>query len=420
MTLKNGNPEVAESETNRYANQLNLGERAATIGQVKILDSTLREGEQSVGISFSKRQRLQIAWMLDYFGVDFIEISPVISDSHKESLKEMKRAGFSAGIVSHGRALTEDVDVGRSCDVEWVAMYHSISDIHLTSKLHVSREEALERSIRAIEYAKGHGLKLRFTVEDASRSDPEYMTHFVSEITRAGADRIGIPDTVGVMLPAGMKKLVRLAKSATDRPIDVHCHNDLGLALANSLAGIEAGADQIHVTIDGLGERVGISPLAETTMSLRLLYGLKRNFRYEMLSELSTLIASYTNSEIPINRPLVGKNAYTHKAGTHLAAIVQNPQAYELIPPRAVGNSRRIVFGELSGKHGAAFLMKTLGLDPTVESSRKLATGLKNLRVGDLFELGLTDRLEAEAVSSAENLSATAPRQKGTEVKLRN
>jgi len=400
--------EYTTGEASRYSALLNSEESSSRISKVTILDSTLREGEQSVGISFSKRQRLQIAWMLDYFGVDAIEISPVISDSHRESLKEMIRAGFGAQIISHGRALPDDVDVAISCGAERVAMYHSVSDVHLRNKLHVSREEALERSIRAVEYAKSHGLNLRFTVEDASRADPEYLCHFVSEISRAGADRIGVPDTVGIMLPRGMRNLVRLVRRVTDLPIDVHCHNDLGLALANSLAGVEAGADQIHVTIDGYGERVGIASLAEVTMALRLLYGASRQFRYEMLSELSTLISGYSNSQVSANKPLVGKNAYTHKAGTHLAAIIQNPETYELVPPKAVGNSRRVVFGELSGKNGAAFLMKTLGLEPTTESSQKLAHGLKNLRVGDLFELGLSDRMEAEAVSVTESIAATA------------
>jgi 2-isopropylmalate synthase len=208
-----------------------------------------------------------------------------------------------------------------------------------------------------------------------------------------------------------MKRLIEFAQGITKTPLDVHCHNDLGLALANSLAGVEAGANMIHVTINGLGERVGIAPLAETTMTLRLLYGLRRPFRYEMLSELSDLIANYTGTMVPPNTPLVGKNAYTHKAGTHLAAIIQNPEAYELVPPKAVGNSRRVVFGELSGKNGAAFLMKTLGLDPTPETSQRLAHGLKNLRVGDLFELGLSNKLEAEALSAAEKIAATTSKQ---------
>ncbi len=370
------------------------------MSRLKILDSTLREGEQSVGVSFTRRQRIQIAWMLDYFGVDSIEISPVVSQSHRESLQEMRKAGLSTQIVSHGRALPEDVDVSRACDVEWVAMYHSVSDIHLSSKLHISREAALERSIRAIEYAKSHGLKLRFTVEDASRADPEYLSHFISEISKAGADRIGIPDTVGIMLPQGMTKLVELARKATNRPIDVHCHNDLGLALANSLAAAEAGADQIHVTIDGLGERVGITSLAELTMALKLLYNSSRSFRYEMLSELSKLVSSYTNNPVPATRPIVGKNAYTHKAGTHLAAMIRNPEAYEIIPPRLVGNTRRLVFGELSGKNGAAYLLRILGVEPTMEMSKAIAIGLKNLQCGDLFELAVDDRLEVKALES--------------------
>ncbi|MHB1868667.1 MAG: LeuA family protein [Nitrososphaerales archaeon] len=399
-----------DSEANYFANVLNSRDRPKNLREIKVLDSTLREGEQSVGISFTKRQRLQIAWMLDYFGVDFIEISPVISETHRESLVEMNKAGFAAKIISHGRALTEDIDISRSCDVEWIAMYHSVSDVHLRNKLHITREEALSRSIKAIEYAKSYGLKLRFTLEDASRANPDYLKHFLTEVTKAGADRISIPDTVGGMLPSGMKRLVELAQSVTKVPLDMHCHNDMGLALANSLAGVEAGAEQIHVTINGLGERVGIASLAETTMTLRFLYGIRRQFRYEMLSELSDLVTGYTNTFVSPNQPLVGKNAYTHKAGTHLAAIIQNPQAYEIIPPRIVGNSRRVVFGELSGKNGAAFLMKALGLEPTLETSQKLAHGLKNLHVGDLFELGLTDKMEAEAISASEKVGATTSR----------
>jgi isopropylmalate/homocitrate/citramalate synthase len=368
--------------------------------QIKILDSTLREGEQSVGVSFTKRQRLQIAWMLDYFGVDQIEISPVISQSHRESLKEMKKAGLSAEIIAHGRALPEDIDVSRACDVEWVAIYHSVSDIHLESKFHITRETALERSVAAIEYAKSHGLKLRFTLEDACRSDTDFLLKFISEVSKAGADRIGIPDTVGIMLPQGMARLIALARTVTDKPIDVHCHNDLGLALANSLAAAEAGADQIHATIDGLGERVGIASLAEVTIALKMLYHSERPFRYEMLSELSSLVSTYTRSPVPFAKPIVGKNAYTHKAGTHLAAIIRNPSAYEIFPPRLVGNSRRLVFGELSGKNGAAYLLKVLGVHPTGELSKDIAAGLKNLQCGDLFELSLDDHLEAQALET--------------------
>jgi isopropylmalate/homocitrate/citramalate synthase len=390
-------PESSEFALGRE-NVQNSSTELTFLKRVKILDSTLREGEQSVGVSFTKRQRLQIAWMLDYFGVDAIEISPIVSDSHRESLREMIKAGLAAQIVSHGRALIDDVDISRSCDAEWIAMYHSVSDIHLASKLHVSRETALERSISVIDYAKSHGLKVRFTAEDATRSEPDYLSSFISEVTKAGVDRIGIPDTVGISRPQQMARLIKLVRGFTDLPIDVHCHNDLGLALANSLAAAEAGAEQIHVTIDGLGERVGITSLAELTMSLRLLYNCDRPFRYEMLSELSELVSNYTGTPVPATKPIVGRNAYTHKAGTHVAAIIRNPEAYEIIPPRLVGNTRRLVFGELSGKNGAAYLLRILGVEPTSELSKEIARGLKNLQCGDLFALTLDNRLENRVV----------------------
>jgi isopropylmalate/homocitrate/citramalate synthase len=346
--------------------------------------------------------------MLDRFGVDCIEISPIVSESHQESLKEMFRAGLRTEIIAQGRALPQDIDTSMACGAEWIAMYHSVSDIHLRSKLHISREDALERSLRAVDYAKAHGLKLRFTLEDATRADPEYLVQFVRELDRSGVDRIGIPDTVGAMLPQGMAAVVKLARTVTSKPIDVHCHNDLGLALANSLAGAEAGADQIHVTIDGLGERVGIASLSEVALAFKILYGDHRRYRYEMLSELSQLVASYSDASVPINKPIVGKNAYTHKAGTHLGAIIENPEAYEIVSPEAVGNKRRLVFGELSGKNGSAFLLKMLGLEPTDLNSQRLAAGLKKLQQGDLFELPIEKEDEKKALEVDEQLSESS------------
>lgn len=361
---------------------------------VKILDSTLREGEQSPGISFTMRQRLQIAWMLDYFGVDAIEISPVISESHSESCKKLLKAGLSAKIVAHLRALKEDVNVALECDADYVAIYHSVSDIHLKYKLKVSREEAIRRTLEAVDYSKSHGLYLRVTLEDASRADPNFIVRFAKEMERSKVDRISIPDTVGIMRPTGMYKLVKLVQADVSIPIDVHCHNDLGLALANALAGYEAGADQIHVTINGLGERVGITDLSQTVISLLAIYGLRLNVRYDMLRELSGLIETYTGFNAHKAAPLVGENAYKHKAGTHIAAVLNSPKAYEVIPPYLVGNRRTLVFGELLGKNGAAFFLKLLGMIPDGRMAKKFAQGMKRLQKGDLFELQLTREME--------------------------
>lgn len=383
------------NDPNYYAYKYNES-KIILPSNVMILDTTLREGEQAPGVSFTLRQRLQIAWMLDYFGVNFIEISPIVSKNHEESCKAMIQAGLSADIVAHLRALPRDIDVALRCDASWIAMYHSVSDIHLKYKLRVSREDAIRRSIEAIEYAKSHGLKLRFTLEDASRADPKFLEEMCIAVSDAGADRISLPDTLGIMAPHGMSNLVKLVKKKVDVPIDMHCHNDMGLALANSLSGLEAGASIIHTSIDGLGERTGLTSLAEVAMALKIIYGIDLGVRMEMLKELSDLISNYTSVKTPLSKPLVGENSYKHKAGTHIAAIIRNPAAYELVPPQTVGNQRSVIIGELAGKSESAFLMNLLGLSPNSEDALKITQGLKNLRTGDLFEIKLSQEMEGK------------------------
>lgn len=380
-------------DPNYFANLYNEMDTNGT-KHINILDSTLREGEQHPGVSFTNKHRIQIAWMLDYFGVDQIEISPIISRDHEEATKTIIKAGLSADIVAHCRALKKDIDVVLRCDAEWMAMYLGISDIHLSTKLRINRQEALERSVEAVDYMKAHGLKGRFTVEDASRADPVYLKNICKAISDAGVDRISMPDTVGIMRPKGMYNFVRTIKEVINTPLDVHCHNDIGLALANALAGIDAGADQIHVTINGVGERTGIPSLAETALALKLLYNSKNDYRLDMLKDLSRLIEQYTNIPTNESKPIVGESAFKHKAGTHLSAVLRDPAAYEIIDPRIVGNRRKIVFGELSGKNGTAFLLSLLGMEAKVDDAQKFAQGLKELRMGDVFEIFLDEKLE--------------------------
>jgi 2-isopropylmalate synthase len=367
--------------------------------KIRVLDSTLREGEQHPGVSFTNKQRIQIAWMLDYFGVDQIEISPVVSTDHKEAVKTIIKQGLKADIVSHGRALKEDIDVSLSCDAKWCAAYLGISDIHLKDKLRITQEQAMERAVGTVEYAKSHGLKIRFTVEDGSRAEPEFLLKMCRAIEEAGVDRISLPDTVGIMRPVGMYNFVKKVREAVDTPLDAHVHNDIGFAVANAFAACDAGVDQIHTTIDGIGERTGIPSLAEVSVALTFLYKSPNDFRLDMLQDLSRLIEDYTSIRPYDSKPIVGTSAYKHKAGTHLAAILKNPAAYEPIPPRTVGNRRRIVFGELAGKTGASYLMSILGLEKDNESAKALAAGLKNLRLGDLIEIPLEDRLEKKIIN---------------------
>jgi 2-isopropylmalate synthase len=201
-----------------------------------------------------------------------------------------------------------------------------------------------------------------------------------------------------------MYNLVKMVHSSIDNSktaLDVHCHNDVGLALANALSGCEAGADQIHTTIDGFGERTGIPSLSETAVALTLIYKSNNDLRLHMLKDLSRTIAEYVGLQIPESKPIVGDSAYKHKAGTHLAAILKNPAAYEIIEPKLVGNRRKIVFGELAGKNGAAYLLALLGLETGKHEAEALARGLKELRMGDILELYLDDRLERKILNDA-------------------
>ena len=379
-------------DPNHYADVYNAYDE--TPKKIRVLDSTLREGEQHPGVSFTNKQRIQIAWMLDYFGVDQIEISPVVSPDHKEATKTIIKQGLRADIVSHGRALTEDIDISLSCDAKWVAAYLGISDVHLKDKLRITKEQALERAVKTVSYAKEHGLKIRFTVEDGSRANPEFLLTVCKAIQEAGVDRISLPDTVGIMRPVGMYNFVKNVRSVIDTPLDVHVHNDIGFALANAFSACEAGVDQIHTTIDGIGERTGIPSLAEVAVALTYLYKSPNDFRLDMLADLSRLIEQYTTIKPYDSKPIVGTSAYKHKAGTHLAAILKNPAAYEPIPPRVVGNHRTIVFGELAGKTGAGYLMSLLGIKQDSDTAKKVAAGLKNLRMGDVLDIPLDDRLE--------------------------
>ena len=385
------------NDPNYYAQEYNAVEKEPN--RIGILDSTLREGEQHPGVSFTNKQRIQIAWMLDYFGVDQIEISPIISNDHAVATKTIIKQGLSADIVAHGRALKEDIDVSLKCDASWVAAYLGISDIHLKDKLRISRDEALNRAVKTVEYAKAHGLKIRFTVEDGCRADPQFLIKVCKAIEEAGVDRISLPDTVGVLRPIGMSNFVKKVRSEVNVPLDAHVHNDIGFALANAFAACDAGADQIHTTIDGIGERTGIPSLAETAVALAYLYKSPNDFRLDMLVDLSRLIEQYTTIRPYDSKPIVGESAYKHKAGTHLAAILKNPAAYEPIPPRTVGQTRKAVFGELAGKTGAEYLMSILGLEKNVKNAKSVANGLKNLRMGDLIEIPLEDNIERKIIN---------------------
>ena len=358
------------------------------MAETLILDSTLREGEQAPLVHFTEEQALQMAQKIDEAGVDFIEISPIVGQKQREVTRKMLSAGLRSTVVVHCRAKKEDIESVLALDPKFIAIYISTSDIHLEHKLHTTRENAIETAVSTIEFAKSHGLKLRFTCEDATRTERKYLIEMVKAVTKAGADRISITDTVGIMTPAMMYSIVKEVRDATTAGIDLHCHNDLGLALANSLAGIEAGADCIHAAVNGAGERAGIPKIAEVAMALQVLYGQRKDIDIEKLAKLSETFSALSGLPTDPFAPVVGENVFRHKGGTHLAAVLRDGSSYEAYSPESIGRKRRLVVGGYSGRNVLRYLSDSIGMKMSDEQIKKALMRLKE-KERDLFDFSL-------------------------------
>ncbi|HIH30854.1 TPA: 2-isopropylmalate synthase [Candidatus Micrarchaeota archaeon] len=358
------------------------------MGKTLLLDSTLREGEQAPLVHFSESEALQLASQIDQSGVDFIEVSPIVGHKQREIARRLMAEKPRATVVLHCRAKKEDIESLLDLDASFIAMYLSTSDMHLANKLHLSRGQALEHGVEMVEFAKAHGLKLRFTCEDASRTELDYLLEMVRRTTAAGADRISITDTVGIMTPAAMFAVVKEVRAATDAGIDVHCHNDLGLALANALAGVEAGADCIHASVNGAGERAGIPKVAEVAMALQVLYGQRKDIKVEKLVELSASFSKHSGLPTDPFSPVVGENVFRHKGGTHLAAVLKEGASYEAFSPESIGRRRRLVVGGYSGKNILRYLSETLGMKMSDPQLEKALARLKE-KERDLFDFAI-------------------------------
>ena len=243
----------------------------------ELLDSTLREGEQTPGVYFTVEQKVEIAKRLDAFGVDFIEAGhPMVSQDIRAGVAAVAREGLNAQILAHARAVTNDIDAARHCDADWVGIFFSVRNQALEQRFRKNIDQAVDVVQGAVTYAKAHGLKVRYTPEDTVRSPIENVTRIANAAVQAGADRISVADTTGYMTPTRMHAFITELRSNVKVPLNVHCHNDLGMAVANSLAAYEAGATLIDVTVNGLGERTGIASLAETAVALKLKGGRMR------------------------------------------------------------------------------------------------------------------------------------------------
>jgi isopropylmalate/citramalate/homocitrate synthases len=347
---------------------------------VRIYDTTLRDGEQTPGVTLTPEDKLTIAIQLDKLGVDVIEAGfPIVSKGEMEAVKMIVKQGLRSEISVLARADKRDIDAALACDVKYVHTFIATSDIHLQYKLKISREEALRKAVDAVDYCKAHGLYVEFSAEDATRSDKEYLKQVYKAVVDAHADRIDVPDTVGYATPKYIHSLISELKQVIDVPISIHCHDDFGLAVANSLAAIEAGAECAHVTINGLGERAGNASLEEFVMALHCLYNKKTRINTTLLYETSKLVSSLTGIVVQPNKAIVGENAFGHESGIHTHGILSNPLCYEPISPELVGRKRWLEAGKHAGIHGISAMLAEYGIKPTQEQLRQIVAKVKEL-----------------------------------------
>ena len=351
--------------------------------KVRIFDTTLRDGEQTQGVSLSPEKKLNIAKKLDVLGIDAIETGfPVISDGERNAVKMITSENLQAELCGLARTNRKDIDAAVDCGLNYIHTFIATSDIHLEYKLKMTREQALEKAIDAVEYGKSRGLQVEFSAEDATRTDREFLKKVFGEVAKAGADRIDIPDTVGYSTPQYIAEITRDAIDATKLPISVHCHNDFGLAVANAISGIQAGAECAHVTINGIGERAGNASLEEFVMALNSLQFEQKwdtNINKELLYETSRYVSKIVGITVQPNKAIVGENAFGHESGIHTHGVLNNPLTYEPISPEIVGRTRWLQVGKHAGIHGMNAMLKEYGITPDEEQTKKILEKVKNI-----------------------------------------
>lgn len=347
---------------------------------LEILDSTLREGEQTPYVNFTLPEKVEIARLLDQVGVEMIEAGdPSVSPNVAKAIQRIAALGLKAEVVAHSAAIRSGIQKASDCGAQRVAIFYATSKIHLDSKLHKTPEQALDIIREHVAYARSLGLKVRYTPEDATRTDFEFLVTVCNAAIEAGADRISLADTLGIMQPHLLaERVAALRARLLPCKIDLHCHNDYGLALANAMAGIRAGADCVHTTVNGMGERTGIPDLAETIVAFHNLEGVQK-YNLAPLMELSAYLERVSGFFLAPNKPITGQNAFTHKSGVHTNGVLKDPRTYEPFDPALLGRERKIVIDKYTGKSAVAARLEEYGIQVSAAELEVIVNRIKAL-----------------------------------------
>lgn len=348
--------------------------------RVRIFDTTLRDGEQTPGVALTVDEKIRIAKRLDNLGVDTMEVGfPASSEGEKKAAREILKLDLDTQTCGLARTLKSDLEAAVDCGVDYIHTFIGTSPLHRKYKLKMDKEEITNLSVEAVEYIKDHGIIAEFSAEDATRTEYEYLKEVYLAVENAKVDYINVPDTVGVMIPASMRYLISELKNNLKVPLSVHCHDDFGLAVANSLSAIEAGAEQVHATINGLGERAGNASLEEVVMALIVDYGVNMNINTRLLVDASQQVSRITGVKMPPNKAIVGENAFAHEAGIHVHGVLEKAETYEPITPEMVGHTRKIVLGKHTGAKAIRSKLNEYGVELSDDQFNQIFNQVKKL-----------------------------------------
>lgn len=345
---------------------------------IEICDVTLRDGEQTPGVVFTRDEKIALAQELDAVGVDIIEAGfPVVSPEEKAIVKEIAGMGLNSRTCCLSRSVVSDVETAVDCDVDFISIFIAMSDLHLKYKYHKTYDEMFASAMEAVQCAKDHGVGVRFAAEDGSRTDIEVLKKAFLAAEEYKVDYVSIADTIGILSPRTTYYLVDEIRKVVKTPICIHCHDDLGMATANTLAAAEAGAKQLHVTVNALGERAGNASLEEVLVALRVQYGIER-YDTTRLIKLSGMVSEFSGIRPSITKSIVGDHAFSHESGIHVCAILEEPRTYELFDPEMVGGARHLIVGKHTGMKALKGITKSMGYDLEKEHLCTLLEKIKN------------------------------------------
>jgi len=366
--------EMSEKSDNWFVSHYNFLEEASRglrfPKRVSIHDITLRDGEQQANIIFRKDEKIKIARMLDEAGVDRIEAGmPAVSPQDMEAVKAIAHEGLNAKVYCFARCMKRDVDLALACDVYGLEMEVPSSDHLLAHAYGWPEQKAIDLAVEATKYAAEHGLRVTFFTIDSTRASFDTCWRLINAVATQGhMDALSVVDTFGVCAPHAISYFVKKIKERVDKPLEIHCHNDFGLALANTLAAVSAGVEVVHTTVNAIGERMGNASLDEVAMALKLLYGVETGIKYEKLTPLSKLVQELSLVKMPPNKPIVGDGAFTTESGIVAgwwARLEEAGMPLEMFPflPEFVGQGGvKVVLGKKSGRDSIYYKLKKLGL----------------------------------------------------------